>query len=250
MPRRPKTQAEWTEARRKRWAQAFGMVERGDASDGVAMCVNLVAQGMDITDIADSTGFARSTVAQLLKDPTGEKARTRKLRQARQCVDCGGVCNTDGRTTEVAERCKGCARRHKQENAKWQPEKIVEAIKRWADTYGDAPAATDWNVGMCHGAALRAFYAGDYPHLTEVQRRFGTWNNALEAAGFERRAVGKYRRKERPFPVPAKLKPEDVIEREADKLKARREKLQQELVELDRDLQRYQAAQEILKQAA
>jgi Homing endonuclease associated repeat/Sigma-70, region 4/helix-turn-helix, Psq domain len=83
-------------------------------------------------------------------------------------------------------------------NGYWTKERILDAIRAWADTYGSPPHATDWNV-----AALRArdykereerFLSGLWPHLTTVQSKFGNWNQAIEAAGLEPTPVSSYGR--------------------------------------------------------
>lgn len=55
----------------------------------------------------------------------------------------------------------------------WTREEIVDAIQRWGRTHnGEPPRAMDFNG------------ADDYPSRTAVIRTFGTWNAAIDEAGF------------------------------------------------------------------
>lgn len=68
----------------------------------------------------------------------------------------------------------------------WTKEKIVDSIKAWADEHGRPPGTRDWRR------------AGD-DHLssTGVAYHFGSWGNAIEAAGFPRPKRGRTRRAKR-----------------------------------------------------
>lgn len=122
--------------------------------------------------------------------------RCRKLTlYSRQCVDCGTTINTDGRVKDAAERCVQCAAiAAGAERKVWTREAIVDAIQRWAALYGEPPRTTNWNptkaneIGKRHLAAVyRAREAGEWPSHNAVFRAFGSWNAAVEAAGFKSR---------------------------------------------------------------
>jgi hypothetical protein len=104
--------------------------------------------------------------------------RCRKAQYDLVCVECGGrVSGTDpGRIPNLDEPvCANCAGGH---YAIWTREAIACAIQEWADEHGGIPpAATDW---------LRARARNDsrVTSVTNVQKRFGTWNAAIRAAGF------------------------------------------------------------------
>lgn len=83
---------------------------------------------------------------------------------------------------------------------RWTREECIEAVKVWAETFGEFPAATDWNPGDSTAAALRSaeraqawnlraqrFYDGEYPWTGTVWKLFGGWNNLIREAGFEPR---------------------------------------------------------------
>jgi hypothetical protein len=93
----------------------------------------------------------------------------------------------------------------REDGIRWTADLILYSIDLWARRYGRPPAANEWD---------RA--GADHPSRQTVQRVFGTWNAAIEAAGFRPRQPGHhrvrgrvYRRDERgrflPFPtqVPA-----------------------------------------------
>lgn len=56
---------------------------------------------------------------------------------------------------------------------------IIEAMQSWAQEMGQPPSCADWR----HPSAYR-------PSQSQVIRRFGKWNHALEAAGFRPRPFG------------------------------------------------------------
>ena len=65
---------------------------------------------------------------------------------------------------------------------------LIAELQRLADELGHPPGVAELNE------------LGNYAHMTYV-RRFGTWNAAVEAAGFEPTPVGgqpKYGRPRRP----------------------------------------------------
>jgi hypothetical protein len=56
----------------------------------------------------------------------------------------------------------------------WTPERVIAAIRRFAAENGSGPSAGPW----LHGE--KPDYA---PDVTTVQREFGSWSAAIEAAG-------------------------------------------------------------------
>ena len=72
----------------------------------------------------------------------------------------------------------------------------MERIQAWGEVYGGPPSARDWNPAQ---AVIRGrpdisarFYAdGCWPHVNSARRAFGSWNAAIEAAGFTPRLPGK-----------------------------------------------------------
>jgi transcriptional regulator with XRE-family HTH domain len=171
--------------------------------ENVKRVQKLRAQGLLQREIAERTGLSRSTVSQALTDPTGEKERVRRRkRYGGTCIDCGGPTRYGG-TRVPPKRCKPCERafRHtdasREERTLWTRERILTAIKTWAEEYGEPPASQDWNPWACRyelhdeERALRAerlISEGVIPWMTLVVNRFGSWNAGLIAAGFKPRA--------------------------------------------------------------
>jgi hypothetical protein len=78
-------------------------------------------------------------------------------------------------------------------SVRWTEAAIVEALRRWVTQYGEVPTRVDWDRGMRrlrgHEAKLARLDAhrGRLPSPTPVLARFGSWEAALAAAGFEAR---------------------------------------------------------------
>lgn len=126
-----------------------------------------------------------------------ERCRKETLYGGR-CMDCGAVTNGSNGRGKAHKRCLSCYSRHAHERRLWTPETVIEAIQAWAHEYGAPPTATEWNPGQHHmkpGAAER-YYDGPLvaPPVVAVQREFGSWAAAIEAAGFPRPQVSKYGR--------------------------------------------------------
>jgi len=61
----------------------------------------------------------------------------------------------------------------------WEKAEIIDAIQRWRREYGEPPTSTEW-----------ARHIEGYPTTSTVKARFGSWANAIEAAGFPRPTRG------------------------------------------------------------
>jgi hypothetical protein len=131
-------------------------------------------------------GIGVSMAHQLHDDPTGEKARGRKRRYERPCVDCGKTLNPNGSAPNTV-RCFPCLKAHQYaEGHRW----IVESVAEWVRLFGAPPAATDWNLGLIRGKPNSAWKirriertGRSWPSVTHVQRHFGSWNNMLRELG-------------------------------------------------------------------
>jgi hypothetical protein len=58
----------------------------------------------------------------------------------------------------------------------WTDERIVAALEDWADANGDAPTQKKWEA------------ARSVPSASTIRRHFGSWADALDAAGFDTRS--------------------------------------------------------------
>jgi hypothetical protein len=158
---------------------------------------------MSLSEIAGHLGVSRSTICRWIYPGLTERSRAlsneAKKRRVGSCVDCGAQTRYHGRDGKgVSERCHACAAVLRgKEMTKWTEEKVIAAIHDWNRTYGEPPAGPDWNPHSArnnlHDEERAArFEAGDgrWPWFTIVIARFGTWNAAIEAAGFEPRVSG------------------------------------------------------------
>jgi hypothetical protein len=82
-------------------------------------------------------------------------------RQRREVLDRGDERQLDGLLRE----------RHV-----WTDERIVAALEDWADANGDAPTQKKWEP------------ARSVPSASTIRRHFGSWGDALDAAGFDTRS--------------------------------------------------------------
>lgn len=111
------------------------------------------------------------------------------------CLDCGAPVDGSSRKYR-SRRCSACHRAwERTEEAcllktKWTRGRIVAAIREWARIYGRPPNAVDWAPSHARsiGDEARAYRFesdGCWPWFTMAVLRFGSWNAAIEAAGFE-----------------------------------------------------------------
>lgn len=158
----------------------------------------LRAQGLTFRQISERLGLAISTVKAAMYDPDGEKDRARKLKYSVPCTDCGAPLNgSDGNGPNAPIRCVKCSGvRNGAERKVWTREAILVAVQDWAREYGEPPAVPDWNTYSARvvlGDDMRAqrfeCARGQFPTFTTVVREFGSWNVAIETAGFAGRVA-------------------------------------------------------------
>jgi hypothetical protein len=75
-------------------------------------------------------------------------------------------------------------------------EDILRAIREWNRIYGEPPAMADWAPTRArrlkHEWRAERYLAGDWPHLSTVLKRLGTFGSAIQAAGLEPRPRGRH----------------------------------------------------------
>jgi hypothetical protein len=75
--------------------------------------------------------------------------------------------------------------------AHWTEGRIISAIKAWEKRTGEPPTSKQWQKPTRLGESfLKAGRVASRPASTTVARRFGSWNAAIAAAGFEPRQPG------------------------------------------------------------
>jgi hypothetical protein len=162
----------------------------------------LKAEGLTLKQIAPMLGLAYSTVWATYNDPIGDKDRIRKAKRSRPCVGCGKRVTNSG--SEPPMRCRKCevkrqgtveARRELAEvftgSVRWTDEQLLDALRS---------AAVDGGLSVnAYKAAYAQAPSGSLPSAPLVVMRFGTWNDAVEAAGLARgKANRAYERITRP----------------------------------------------------
>ena len=86
-----------------------------------------------------------------------------------------------------ARLCRRCSSRHRTRWGRVFTEaEIIAAIRRWAKLEGRAPAIVDWRPADHGGHPRWERDCPRFPPRSHVTRRFGSWNAALQAAGFDR----------------------------------------------------------------
>lgn len=114
-----------------------------------------------------------------------------------QCIDCGGrVCGTT--PSQMANpdepRCVNCAATHRSKRDRQEARtRIIAKIREWVATYGEPPATCDWSPYSARvrcNDETRARRAEDWPSVEWVYKVFGSWNDAICAAGFSPRRAG------------------------------------------------------------
>lgn len=162
-----------------------------------------------LREVGEAFGVTYERVRQLFSEYgvlTRSKAEAGELTRARTDAAIIEAAAEGGSLSEIAERA-GCSThavkatfKRKGLKPQWPPpagrqwshDTIVQAIRDWVVLYGETPSATDWNVST-PWCDVERFRAGDWPHLSTVQYHFGSWNKAIEAAGFEPRKSGHRR---------------------------------------------------------
>lgn len=146
-------------------------------------------KGYTTEEIARKLGIARSYTSALFSDPDGSKERLRKEKYKGTCVDCGGV-TSYGHGKDPSQRCLACEKKRLRENRRWTRARIIADIRRWNEIHGRPPTATDW---LYYTSPTRGG-PREWPHVQVTQQEFGSWANAVVAAGFPRPTIGKYDR--------------------------------------------------------
>jgi transposase-like protein len=155
---------------------------------------------MSIKRIGRELGVPHSTVFRWVNPRYAEtqRLRSRALKNAYRgtCIDCGGSTSCGGKKNNAAVRCQPCERmfRRSAEYAatrrKWSKELIVARMQEWATIYGEPPTNNDWNpygarrLGDEERAQRYLAQPGYWPEHMAVYRHWGSWNAAIEAAGF------------------------------------------------------------------
>lgn len=148
--------------------------------------LELHEQGMAHKQISLQLGIPHATVFRWLNPDYAEKSRikSRELKQKKYrgtCIDCGASTSYRGKSgRRSARRCVTCQTAHQRQTKTWTRERVVAAIRYWAETHdGVPPKSTDWKYRR----------GGMFPSCGSVygpSGPFEKWGDAIEAAGFPR----------------------------------------------------------------
>lgn len=136
--------------------------------------------------IAVVLGVSRRYAAELLDDPNGAKVRARKRRYGGSCRNCGSRTDGSNGRDGAPVMCHSCRQKQQHDDRFWTPERIIQAIQEWNREHGRPPIAPEW---VTPGARV-----GQIAPVSTVQREFGSWRAAIQAAGFDGLGPGKYER--------------------------------------------------------
>jgi hypothetical protein len=154
------------------------------------MIVRLREQGKTFEEIVAITGMAKSSITSVYYDPSGDKTRARKAKYGGSCVDCGArtAYITGGGT---AKRCASCAAK---EQGTIEYRRGIAKIQRkaqrgWLDADVFAAirsVAVDGRVSKdAYDRARDERGRATMPSVAGLVYRYGSWRNAVEAAGLQ-----------------------------------------------------------------
>jgi hypothetical protein len=159
-------------------------VEPYTRAERVAQIQRLERRGLATGEIADRLGLAASTVNIYRADPNGERQRQRRQRYQGACVECGRPTSGSNGPRRAPKRCRSCAGGRRRN---WSEQRVLEAIRDWADLTGAPPTLADWSPAHARagheGSALYRSEPGRWPSASTVSARFGSVRAAVEAAG-------------------------------------------------------------------
>jgi hypothetical protein len=116
------------------------------------------------------------------------KQKERRTRYQGTCIDCGAATDGSNGQAKAPKRCLNCSAAHMSKHLTvWTEGRIIESIRSWADEHGSPPGAFDF------------FKRPGYPAFSLVMRRFGSWNAAIEAAGYTPRKPGEHKQPRRGY---------------------------------------------------
>lgn len=170
--------------------------------------------GETLDDIAKTEGLTRERVRQVLHARYGHTGPDRRNAPpdlswlpAAETLRAAGVSDRRvalqlGVSEHAVRRYVQTPRRPLGVDAR---ERALAALHHFVATYGRTPVATDWNPSHRRARGLEQ-YPVAYPHLTNIQRLFGSWREFLLAGGYPALRAGHRATDQNPmydYPVPS-----------------------------------------------
>jgi hypothetical protein len=129
------------------------------------------AERIDAARRLSNAGHRTSEIAALLE----VSARTvRNYLRAGVCFDCGTA-------VVSSNRCRRCSARH-QNRPLWTRDEVIRALATWVAEEGYPPASGDWTPSSDPTRKWAREYPR-WPSMESARTLFGSWKNALDAAG-------------------------------------------------------------------
>lgn len=139
------------------------------------------------------------------RDHYCRECRTAWMKQPRECVRCSSPT-----PSREARLCDSCRPEHASgvsrdlwldrfgDTKRWTREAIIELIQKWAEKYGEPPRFNDWFVKAKTEWKFGEVSKRTWPYSYTVVWMFGSWNAAIEAAGFKPRPLRREGNTSRP----------------------------------------------------
>jgi len=191
----------------------------------------LRARGWSHGQIAKEIGCGERTVQRWLNPNLARKdteaAYHARKQNGSRCIDCGTP--TSYPPTIKGRRCNRCSVQHR---VPWNKQTIIQAIQRWAQQHGHPPRSREWQPAT-----------PGYPSATTMIRLFGSFSNAIEAAGYRPyRGASKVPLDER---LARELRNQGLTEQQvSDKLKVSTTTLRRRLGLREKPVKRYRTRAE------
>lgn len=153
-------------------------------------------------EIAEALGVSRSYASQLCTDPDGTKSRARKDSYRKPCPGYSGPCanmlsGSEG-PSQMPRLCQACDEERNHAERHWTRERIIGIFQEFASRVGRSPSVGDiqsvfpsYQGRMSEDRISEAHAVRDgLPYPALVQREFGSWAAALEAASLAPNRAG------------------------------------------------------------
>lgn len=168
------------------------MIREKIAKDEYPRIAAMYSSGMSGADIARQYSVTRERIRQILihnyPDVVKKVADEREAKKA-----SSRLCSCGKSKSPESKSCFTCACNNKRV---WTRSLIIKRMMEFRIERGRSPSATDFSPALARQRGLPeiAKYWEDsakYPATATVVKRFGSWNNAMDAAGLPRNKSGR-----------------------------------------------------------
>jgi hypothetical protein len=158
-------------------------------------------EGATWAQIAGELDLTVSTVRGYQHDPDGAKDRARKTTYRQRCA-CGNLMDGSNGRTGTPKRCAQCAAAELHDERYWTRDRIISTMRAFNELFGRPPTTTDYtgrfDSQAVHFSETRLREIDEiaasglrFPLPSVVSREFGSWANAVNAAGMEASPTGR-----------------------------------------------------------